>query len=390
MSRPDPDGPADEHGANALIAAARARLKTEQARLDALLEKHEDKPVIDVALRTYRRDREVAGTVVGSAIAFRLFLFFVPVLLFVVGLAGFLAVWVDPEDVNDNAGITGGLADQIRTAFQQPGSTRWLALLIGLFGIATTGRSLSKVMVASSSLAWRLPPTTKASVRVIGALVGLVAGIGMLAVLVNRVRAQFGVAVAGFSFLAVFVGYVLVWLAISMLLPRATKDPAVLLPGAVLVAGTLTGMQVVSQLYLPDRFGRASQLYGAVGTTIVTLGWFFIAGRAMVVAMCLNAIIHERFGTISRLVFSLPILRSLARRSAWVRRFFGLDDSPGGGPAVERARGEPGRGGGEDGGRHGVDAGESDEQGGEEQSGGEQPGLGGHAGGGAHHDGEGR
>jgi uncharacterized BrkB/YihY/UPF0761 family membrane protein len=390
MSSPDPDGPADEHGANALIAAARERMKSEQARFNALLEKHGGKPVIEIALRTYRRDREVAGTVVGSAIAFRLFLFFVPLLLLVVGLAGFLAAWVDAEDVNDQAGVTGGLADQIRTAFEQPGSTRWVAVLLGLFGVATTGRSLSKVMVASSSLAWRLPPTTKASVRVIGALVGLIAGIGLLAVAVNRVRAEFGVAVTGVSFLVVLLIYVVGWLAISMLLPRATKDPGVLLPGAVLVGGTLTGMQVVSQLYLPDRFGRASQLYGAVGTTIVTLGWFFIAGRAMVAAMCLNAIVHERFGTISRLVFSLPVLRALARRSAPVRRFFGLDESADGGPAVERGGGEPGRGGGEDGGRYGVDTSQSDEEGGEEQSGGEQPGLGGHAGGGAHHDGEGR
>jgi len=85
---------------------------------------------------------------------------------------------------------------------------------------------------------------------------------------------------------------------------------------------------VASQLYLPGRIGRASDLYGAVGTTIVTLGWFFIAGRAMVLAMCLDAVIHERYGTISRLVFALPILRVLARRSARVRRLFGLDESP--------------------------------------------------------------
>jgi uncharacterized BrkB/YihY/UPF0761 family membrane protein len=332
MSSPEPAP--DEHGSRALVAAARARMKTEQARFNALLDKHGDKPVIDVVLRTYRRDREIAGTVVSSAIAFRLFLFFVPLLLFVVGLAGFLGGWVDPEDVNDQAGVSGGLAEQIRTAFEQPNTTRWVALLLGLFGIVTTGRTLSKVMVASSSLAWRLPATTKAPVRVIGSLVGLITGIGLLAVLVNRVRAEFGVAVAGISFLAVFVGYTVGWLAISMLLPRATKDPGVLLPGAVLVAGTITGMQIVSQLYLPDRLGRASQLYGAVGTTIVTLGWFFIGGRAMVGAMCLNAIVHERFGTISRLVFSLPILRSLARHSSRIRHLFGLEESADTGAAV--------------------------------------------------------
>jgi hypothetical protein len=42
--------------------------------------------------------------------------------------------------------------------------------------------------------------------------------------------------------------------------------------------------------------------------------------------MCLDAVVHERFGTISRLIFSLPVLRVLARRSARVRRLFGLDE----------------------------------------------------------------
>ena len=66
-----------------------------------------------------------------------------------------------------------------------------------------------------------------------------------------------------------------------MLLPRATTDPSALLPGARLVGLTLVGMQAVSQLYLPDRLSRASELYGAIGTTIVTLGWFFFpAGRS--------------------------------------------------------------------------------------------------------------
>jgi uncharacterized BrkB/YihY/UPF0761 family membrane protein len=327
-STPEPDESAAGGRVNALVASARQRMKAEQARFSELMAKYEDRPLIETGLRTYRRDREVAGTVVGSAIAFRLFLFFVPMLLFFVGLAGFLADWVDAEDVSNEAALTGGLAAQIRTAFEQPGSTRWVALLLGLFGIATTGRTLSKVMVASSSLAWGLQPTTRASVRVVGGLIGLITGIGLLAALVSRVRAEYGVAITGVSFLAVFVGYVIGWMAVSMLLPRATHDPGVLIPGAVLVGVTLTGMQAASQLYLPDKIGRASHLYGVVGTTIVTLGWFFIAGRAIVLAMCLDAVIHERFGTISRLVFSLPLLRTLARKSAWIRRFFDLETEP--------------------------------------------------------------
>ena len=97
-----------------------------------------------------------------------------------------------------------------------------------------------------------------------------------------------------------------------------------MLPGAVLVGATLAGMQAVSQLYLPNELGRASQLYGAIGMTIVTLGWFFILRRAMVLSMSLNAVIYERFGSISRWVFSLPVARILPRKSQWVRRFFEL------------------------------------------------------------------
>jgi uncharacterized BrkB/YihY/UPF0761 family membrane protein len=328
MPTREPDGPAEGGRLKGLVSGARERANAEQSRVASFLHKHEGRPVLDVTVGTYRRDREIAGTVVGSALAFRLFLFFVPMLLFLVGLAGVLGRWIEADDATRNASVTGALAEEVHTAFEQPGSTRWVAVVIGLVGIVVTGRTLSKVMVASSSLAWRLPTTTKASLKVIGGLVGLIVGIGLVAALMSRVRSEFGIGVAGVSYVAVLALYVVAWLAISMLLPRATSDPGALLPGAVVVGATLTGMQMVSHLYLPSRIGRASDLYGAIGTTIVTLGWFFIAGRAMVVSMCLDAVIHERLGTISQLIFSLPIVRILPRRSARVRRFFDLDEAP--------------------------------------------------------------
>jgi uncharacterized BrkB/YihY/UPF0761 family membrane protein len=322
----DANGPSDEGRFSAFVAAAKERTRREQDRVSTLLAEHKDRPLIDVGLRTYQRDREVAGSVVGAAIAFRLFLFFVPLLLFAVGLAGFVSEWVGADDASRSAGISGALREQIRIAFEQAGSTRWLATLGGLVGMATMGRTLSKVMVASSALAWRLPLTSKASLRVIGALVGLVAGVTVLSVLANRVREEFGIGITSVSFLAVFALYAVAWTAITSLLPRGTRDPGVLLPGAVLVAATTVGMQAVSQFYLPSRLGRASELYGAVGATIVTLGWFFILGRVIVIALALNAVVHERLGSISHFVFSLPVLRILPQRSAWIRGFFGLDE----------------------------------------------------------------
>jgi len=322
MTELEPDEESDVSG---LVARGRAGVSAGQRRVNELRERYGDRALVDLGLRLYRRDRESAGTVVGAAVALRLFLFFVPLLLFVVGLLGIISSWVDADDVNEQAGVTGSLASQINTALSQPESSRWFAIAAGLLGIASTGRSLSRVLVAASCLAWQLPVRSKASMQVVGAIVGLLTGISLVAVLVNRVRADLGVAVAGFSFLAVFVVYGLAWMVLSLTLPRATPDPGALLPGGALVGATIAGMQAVSQLYLPDRFDRASQLYGAIGATLVTLGWFFIAGRAIVLSMALNAVIYERFGSMSQVAFALPGLRILRRRSARIRRFFDLE-----------------------------------------------------------------
>lgn len=318
----------DPAGLRALADNTRARIDAGAARASELLDKYHDRPLLDIGLRMYQRDRESAGTIVGSALAFRLFLFFVPLMLFVVGLFGLLASWTDPDRVNGAAAVTGSLAAQIDTALTQTNITRWVAILLGLLGMVWTGRTLSKVMVTAACLSWRLPVTTKARLRVVGAVVGLVVGIGVTSAIINRIRVEAGVGVAGLSFVAAFALYVVLWMAMSMLLPRATPDPGALLPGAVLVAAILCTMQAVSQLYLPNHLGQASQLYGAIGTTVVTLGWFFFVGRAMVLGMSIDAVIYERFGSISQLVFSLPGVRVLPRKSRWIRAFFDLRQSP--------------------------------------------------------------
>ena len=316
--------PEEASAVERLVAHGRA---AGQRRVDELRERYGNRPLVDLGLRIYQRDREAAGGVVGAAVAFRLFLFFVPLLLVVVGLAGLLASWIDADQLNQQISVGGGLAAQINTALSQQETSQWSALIVGLVGVALTGRSLSKVLSVASCLNWRLPVRTRAPIRVIGGVIGVVVGIGLVSTIVNRLRDDFGIAAAGVSYLAVFAVYGLAWMVVSWVLPRATSDPGALLPGSALVGGTITGMQAVSQLYLPDRMGRASQLYGAIGATIVTLGWFFFAGRAIVLGMAINAAIYERFGSISQVVFALPVVRILPRRSAWIRQFFDL--SPG-------------------------------------------------------------
>ncbi len=96
----------------------------------------------------------------------------------------------------------------------------------------------------------------------------------------------------------------------------------------MIVGGTLIGMQAVSQLYLPGKLSHASELYGAIGTTVVVLGWFFILGRVMVFSLTVDAVIYERFGSITQFAFSLPLLRIIPRKSPKLRKLFGLEESP--------------------------------------------------------------
>lgn len=300
-----------------------------QERIAARLRVYEDVPVVGLGVALFRRDVEAGGSLAGSAVAFRLFTFFVPLLLFVVGLAGLLGRYSDPDAVTDDMGVTSALAAQMQTALEQRGGTSVLLLLLGLLGILVSGRALGVVMIAASCAAWRVPIDGRVPWRIVGSIAGLVSGMGLMAILLNKIRVELGLPAAGLSLGGALVVYATAWLVLTWMLPRGTDDPGALLPGSVFMAAVIACLHAVGQWYLPGRFERASQLFGAIGVTVVTLGWFFLIGRAAVISMEINSVVYERIGSLSQVVFGLPVLRSLAHRSSRLRRFFALDEAAG-------------------------------------------------------------
>ena len=213
----DPEGPQPATG---FAASVRARARPLwQQRGSEWLTGHEHVAPVDVAVRLYQRDRESAGTMLGSAIAFRLFLFFVPFLLFFVGIAGFLSGWVEAEDVDDQSGLSGSLSSQVHAALEQNHGTRWIAVATGLFGMVKTGRTLSRVLSAASAIAWNLPVVRKTSMKVVGAIAGLVTSVGIVSVIVNRIRDEWGVGASSVSFLGALAFYFVAWFTLFLLLP---------------------------------------------------------------------------------------------------------------------------------------------------------------------------
>lgn len=280
---------------------------------------------VDFARRYYRRDLDADAAVMGAAIALRVFLFFVPLLLAAVGALGFVGLYVSSQDVTDEMGVSGSVASQINTALEQSSTARFTALVVGLFGAAWAGRTLAKTLAVASRRAWMLSAARKAPpVRIVGAVAGLIGTLGVMSLVVNRIRDAYGVGIGATLLVGSAVVYSLAWFVASVVLPRAPSDPSALLPGALVVGVALAALQGFTQFYISNRIAHASDLYGGIGIIVVTLGWFFIIGRLFVSSFVLNAVTFERFGSLTEFVFALPGVRRVPKRYPQLARWFGL------------------------------------------------------------------
>jgi uncharacterized BrkB/YihY/UPF0761 family membrane protein len=222
---------------------------------------------VDVAVRIYERDRENFGSVLGS-------------LLLVAG---------------------------------------------GVIATAWAGRNLAITLTAASANAWRIPrPGGMTSPRAVGVVIALLSAVLVFAGVLRLIHDSPHLILVATSIVAIFVAYAAAWFALTLVLPRATRDPTSLLPGAALTGVTFAGLSWISQFYLVPRLDTGSELLGGLGLTAVALGWLFIASRIMVAGLVVNAVLYEQYGSLLDLLLSLPVLRRL-RRYQWIRQL--LEDT---------------------------------------------------------------
>ena len=314
------DSPAEESAPKAWQRAnAWGRGQVERAK-DWFETLRQNVEIVDVGARVYERDKAAGGTMLGSALALRLFLFFVPFVLLIVGLAGVLGAPTDGSATSRTAGLGGTLRNYVDDAFAQSGGTPWIALLVGLSGVLTTGWSLTRAMVLSSALSWRMGGRQPTPIRALGLVVGLVVSVSLAAAIVNRINQATGAAVASMSLVGLTAIYAVFWLVLLQALPRSTTDPGASLPGAAFLGVVLAVLQTITQFYLPHQVSNSSQLYGQLGVLVAFLGWFFFLGRAIAFSCALNAVIYEQVGSVSTLVFALPVIRLIPRKVPAVDR----------------------------------------------------------------------
>ncbi len=285
---------------------------------------------LDLAITYYERDREALASVLGSAVALRMYLFFIPALAMVIGLAIIVVGKDQLDSMISTASVTGTMAKDISSAASSSNSTGFALFVVGLWLTLWAGWSLSKVLAACAGRAWRLDPKgSRASAAAVGALTAMVLLMFGCTLILNRLRERHGVAADTTSWLLTVVLFTAGWFAVTRFLPRETPDPGALLPGAAVLGVALTALQWFMQFYLPHELNQASKLAGQLGTSMAALGYLFLVGRLMAVSFIVDAVVFERLGSLSRLLFGLPVVRAIPRRYPVVARFFDLPHAAG-------------------------------------------------------------
>jgi hypothetical protein len=331
IERSDPDrveeadAPAD--GRPSRITRVRGRVERRAEGALAWLERRREEAVpLDLAVRFYERDRDSFASVLGAAIALRLFLFLIPAMATAVGLLVVVRGRDAVGDITTSTNIAGTFADQLQDTLPTGRSAGWGLLLTGLVLTFWAGRSLTKVLASCAAGAWGLGGrAARATFRMAAAVTTLVVLIFVVSSLLNRLRSAQGIAVATGSWVFAGLAFAAGWFAVSWTLPRGTRDPGALLPGAAVVGVAMASLQWFMQFYLPGRIDRASEFAGNLGWTIATLGYMFLIGRLMASSLILNATVWERLGSVSTLLFALPVLSRVPERFPSVGHFFDLE-----------------------------------------------------------------
>ena len=274
--------------AAAVAAADRARVSATKVR--------DEVPAANAGWEAYLDDVEIAGPLISGAVAFRMFLWLLPLTLISVVGFGLLASasHSSTQSLARTAGVRGLAAQSISQATSTSTRGRWLLIGIGVVALVSTSSSLAKALWRCSELAWHVKRTKPpGKVRSVGALVvlactGLATSAG-----ISRLREEAkSLVVVGILIAVVMWG--LLWLAGSWLLPHGDAPWTALVPGALLVAFCAEALRVLTVYYVARKVGSSSAVYGGLGAAAALLTWFYLVARAMVGSLVLNATLWGR------------------------------------------------------------------------------------------------
>jgi uncharacterized BrkB/YihY/UPF0761 family membrane protein len=273
------------------IARWTAKARVVRSQVEAARSRH---PAVDLAFDLIERDSTIGGGMLGGALAYRLFVFLLPLSLFFVAGLGIYADTTDqsPSEVASSSGLTGLIATQVAAAASTP--ARWAIFIVTLPVLVYAAGMLYRAVAIVHAIAWHgSGRAVRLSSKGFGVFGGVIVAQFACTVIAGRIRRSD--QVGGVTTLLV---YALVlggaWLAFARLLPRRDVGWKALVPGTAVVA---VGMLFVNafNVYVTSRLVEdRADTYGALGIATALLFSLYIVGRVIVGSAVLNATLDAR------------------------------------------------------------------------------------------------
>ena len=250
---------------------------------------------VDATFQMVDRDAELGGGIIAGALAYRLFIWLLPLALVLVGGLGIAADAAEetPEEAADSLGMGGLISQSIASA--ATGNGRWYALLIGIPILVYTTASVLRVLIVSHRLLWtdsRTRAQRATPVATLRLLVLLLA-FPFAAALASAIR-EWSPGVGILATPHTIVPFAALWVLISSYLPHRDASWQALVPGALLFGVGIEALNVFTAYVLTPWALNKQGTYGALGLAAALLLSLFLISRLIVAAAVLNATLWER------------------------------------------------------------------------------------------------
>ena len=253
-------------------------------------------PIAETGWQVWRRDREIAGSVLAAALAYRIFIWLLPLALVLVAGLGLFGSADAANAVND-LGVSGFVAQSVSSSARSGSWVGRIAIIISGTGVFLyESYILLRTLRAISAFSWRIPVRAmRHAARQTGFFLGLSLMLLVGLTLTNKIAGllffPLGLIVAVASLLIV-PGYVVM---VSMvLLPHRATSWTAFVPGAILVYGTYALVHLLATLVVVPWVAHKQATYGVLGISAGVLFLMFVFGRVVELAFSLNAVLEEQ------------------------------------------------------------------------------------------------
>lgn len=280
--------------------AGRGRLARRRRKLLELAERLTTRgplaPAAEIGWGVNRRIQRVGGSALPALLAYRIFVWLLPlalVVVFVIGL--YREEPLDPQLAIERFGVAGYVAASISDATAEAGGPGLISgAVVGGLVLLYMTYALVRGLRAVHALTWRVrltrvPRPLRTTLLALATLLAIVLGRGLLDGLGERAGGLARVALALASYLVIPA----LWLGFSTWLPHRGSHWQDLVPGAVLLGVAIAAIHALVTLLLFPYLEQKQETYGGLGLAAGIMLALYGLGWAVTVAAALNAELVE-------------------------------------------------------------------------------------------------